>query len=103
MPSFIFVAIFVAINLVGINVNLVKVETEIQSGRPGRGLQFDYLLTIYGVAGSCLAPRLLVLCSALLCTTRLENSAAKCTRSPGKAKANDPVKILLTGITNFYG
>src|SRR5580658_2575106 len=61
MPSFIFVAIFVAINLVGINVNLVKVETEIQSGRPGRGLQFDYLLTIYGVAGSCLAPRLLVL------------------------------------------
>src|SRR6202790_2545553 len=34
---------------------------------------------------------------------RVENYAAKCTRTPAKAEDKDPVKILLTGISNFYG
>ena len=39
-------------------------------------------------------------CSAL---PRLENYAAKCTRTPAKGKDTGSMKILLTGISNFYG
>jgi hypothetical protein len=39
----------------------------------------------------------------LLFTVRLENYAAKCTRTPAKGKDTDSVKILLPGISNFYG
>jgi hypothetical protein len=39
----------------------------------------------------------------LLCTARLENYAAKCTRTQAKAKGAGSVKILLAGISNFYG
>jgi hypothetical protein len=44
-----------------------------------------------------------LVCSALVLHHRLEDYAAKCTRTPAKGKAMGSVKILLAGISNFYG
>jgi hypothetical protein len=91
-----------AVIIFAIDVNLARAKTpKSRNTNPKQPVATaNYCASLNVVVTERLAPHFVPQCT--FCTARLENYAAKCTRSPAKAEGRAPVKILLTGITNFY-